>query len=172
MSKVVIVNGAPRSGKSKFAEFCVKELKGFGAVFSTVDLVKSIAKKCGWDGEKTEKNRKFLADLKNLLTEWNDVPFTDIGKKINMFDFTLGQYDFDGHKGVVFVMCREPEEIARYVRVYGATTVLIKRKEVDNVAHLSEVDMNTWDYKYDYVIDNNGTLEDLKQSAKEFLNKI
>ena len=37
-------------------------------VISTVDFVKQIARECGWDGVKTPRNRKFLSDLKDLLT--------------------------------------------------------------------------------------------------------
>lgn len=69
-------------------------------------------------------------------------------------------------------MCREPEEIDKFVKKYNAITVLVSRKEKDNVSHLSWVDMNTWDYKYDYIIDNNGSLEDLYQSAVTFLEQL
>lgn len=172
MSRIIIVNGAPRVGKSKFVEYCVKELKGFGTSLSTVDLVKEIARKCGWNGKKTEKNRWFLAELKDLLTKWDNVPFKDIEKKINLFDYTLGQYDIEKNQGIVFVMCREPEEIDKFVKKYDAITVLVSKKEKDNVSHLSWVDMNTWDYKYDYIIDNNGSLEDLHNSAVTFLEQL
>ena len=87
MIKVVVVNGRPESGKTTFEEKC-KELVNASSTFwldenkrmmvdviSTVDFIKQIAIECGWDGVKTPRNRKFLSDLKDLLTEWNDVPF-------------------------------------------------------------------------------------------------
>ena len=40
MANIIIVNGAPRSGKDTFVNFCLKELKGFGKSVSTVDFVK------------------------------------------------------------------------------------------------------------------------------------
>ena len=47
-------------------------------IISTVDFVKEVAKFCGWNGQKTPKDRKFLSDLKNILTQWNDIPYKDI----------------------------------------------------------------------------------------------
>ena len=44
---------------------------------STVDYVKEIATECGWDGTKTPENRKFLSDLKRVLTEWNEKPLRE-----------------------------------------------------------------------------------------------
>ena len=81
MVKVVIVNGKPGVGKSEFERQCAAQCNlfhrttGFSLgrdlwidVTSTVDFVKEIATECGWDGTKTLENRKFLSDLKDLLT--------------------------------------------------------------------------------------------------------
>ena len=79
MVKVIICNGRPGVGKTTFQEMCQIyareewENKIRVDITSTVDFVKDIAKQCGWDGTKDLKNRKFLSDLKDLLTEWNDV---------------------------------------------------------------------------------------------------
>ena len=74
-----IINGAAASGKSTFCSL-VKEKLGEGHCYeiSTVDLVKEVAKVAGWNGEKTAKNRKFLSDLKDLLTQWDDVPVRNV----------------------------------------------------------------------------------------------
>ena len=128
--------------------------------------------KCGWDGTKTLKNREFLSNLKDLLTEWGDVPYNKIAKEIVLFDYTLNQYDIDGDKGFVFVMCREPQEIKKFVDRLGAKTVCVRRKEAENAAVSNHADANVLDYEYDYYIDNNGTLEELKIKAQEFCNYI
>lgn len=128
--------------------------------------------KCGWDGTKTLKNREFLSNLKDLLTEWGDVPYNKIAKEIVLFDYTLNQYDIDGDKGFVFVMCREPQEIKKFVDRLGAKTVCVRRKEAENAAVSNHADANVLDYEYDYYIDNNGTLEELKVKAQEFCNYI
>ena len=128
--------------------------------------------KCGWDGTKTLKNREFLSNLKDLLTEWGDVPYNKIAKEIVLFDYTLNQYDIDGDKGFVFVMCREPQEIKKFVDRLGAKTVCVRRKEAENAVVSNHADANVLDYEYDYYIDNNGTLEELKVKAQEFCNYI
>ena len=124
---------------------------------------------CGWDGTKTLKNREFLSNLKDLLTEWGDVPYNKIVKEIALFDYTLNQYDIDGDKGFVFVMCREPQEIKKFVDRLGAKTVCVRRKEAENAAVSNHADANVLDYEYDYYIDNNNTLEHLQIAAKHFL---
>ena len=124
---------------------------------------------CGWDGTKTLKNREFLSNLKDLLTEWGDVPYNKIAEEITLFDYTLNQYDIDVDKGFVFVMCREPQEIKKFVDRLGAKTVCVRRKEAENAAVSNHADANVLDYEYDYYIDNNDTLEHLQIAAKHFL---
>ena len=60
MVQIVIINGMPTSGKSKFVEYCLEKLGVWGKEASTIDFVKDIAKQAGWTGEKTLKNIKFL----------------------------------------------------------------------------------------------------------------
>lgn len=170
MANVIIVNGAPRSGKDTFVNFCLKELKGFGKSVSTVDFVKEIAAKCGWDGTKTLKNREFLSNLKDLLTEWGDVPYKKIEEEINSFDFSLEQYDIDKDKGFVFVMCREPQEIQKFVDRLGAKTVCVRREEAEKAAVSNHADANVLDYNYDCYINNNKDLAHLQNAARVFLN--
>lgn len=169
MAKIVIVNGRERSGKDTFVNFCLEELKGFGKNISTVDFVKKVAIFCGWDGTKSPKNRKFLSDLKDLLTEWNEVPYNKITEEINIFNIMLESYDMDPDRGVIFIMCREPEEIQKFVDRLGATTVCIRRKEAENLEASNHADAEVLNYEYDYYIDNNYTLEDLRKAAINFL---
>ena len=53
-----------------------------GRNFSTVDKIKEIARDFGWDGEKTPKARKFLSDLKDVFTDWNDLPVRDVKSRL------------------------------------------------------------------------------------------
>ena len=71
---VVVVNGSAGAGKTTFEEMCSFILGPYYRSRSSIDKVKEIAKNCGWDGSKDLVNRKFLSDLKDLLTEWDDVP--------------------------------------------------------------------------------------------------
>ena len=81
--QIYITNGMARCGKDTFAKFLndiVPTLK-----YSSIDKVKDIAKLCGWDGGKTEKDRKFLSDLKLLTTEYSNMAFEAIKSKVNEF---------------------------------------------------------------------------------------
>ena len=83
--QVIIINGMPRAGKDQFVSFCQKHLLWCGN-FSTVDFVKEVAAMCGWDGTKTPLNRAFLSNLKDLLTDWGDVPFKKVERAMETFE--------------------------------------------------------------------------------------
>lgn len=167
--KIVIINGAPRSGKDTFVGFCLDELKEYGHAFSTVDFVKDVAKYCGWNGEKTLKDRKFLSDLKDLLTEWNDVPYQMIRSEIAKIYLIAEQYGVDHNKFVIFIHCREPEEIQRFVDEYNAVTVLLRRPDVEGNEQSNHADMKVFEYNYDYEIINDKGFDELRDAAKAFL---
>lgn len=110
--------------------------------------------------------------MKDLLTEWEDVPFNKTLEEIRLFNSFLEQFDFDKEKGVVFVMCREPQEIQKFVDRLGAKTVCVRREEAENAAVSNHADKEVLNYKYDYYIDNNYSLEHLQLAAKAFLKSI
>lgn len=170
--KVVIINGAPRSGKDTFVGMCLDKLGYFGYNFSTVDFVKDVATYCGWNGEKTPRDRKFLSDLKDLLAEWNDVPYRKVREAIAKIYLIAEQYNLDHNKFVVFVHCREPEEIKRFVKDYDAITVIVRRPEVENVEQTNHADSNVFNYEYDVTIWNGEDLDHLKLAADFFLDKL
>lgn len=169
--KYFIINGRPRSGKDTFVNFCIEELGAFGKLISTVDFVKKIATECGWDGTKDLKNRKFLSDLKDLLTNWGDIPYKKTLQEIDMFKFDLDYWDVSD-KGVVFIMCREPKEIERFERELNAKSVLIRRASVEFEQQSNHADSEVLNHKYDYIIENNGTVDELKEKAKGFLKNL
>jgi hypothetical protein len=131
--------------------------------------VKDIAIECGWNGEKTPKDRKFLSDLKDLLAEWNDVPYQMLRREIAKVRLLAEQYNIDHDKFVIFIHCREPQEIQRFVEEYDAITVLVRRFEVENLEQSNHADSEIFNYKYDVEVMNNSTLDELKNTAKTFL---
>lgn len=170
--KIVIVNGYPRSGKSLFVKCCLAQLTGYGREVSTVDYVKDIAASCGWDGEKNPKNRKFLSDLKDLLTEWNDLPYKKIEEVYNRSCSEALRFDKNLDKSVLFIHCREPQEIQKIKDRLGGVSLLIRRAVVENDEQSNHADAEVLNCKYDYEIDNNGDLKKLNEEAKSFLDKI
>ena len=170
--KVVIINGIGGSGKDTFVEKCQEILqKACCLNISTVDFVKEVATYCGWDGTKTPENRKFLSDLKRVLTEWNEVPLKKICQEVQAWQsIWIGSGNY--HKAVVFIHCREPKEIDKLVyqfHQYDPVTLLIRREAAESVEQINDSDNSVLNYSYNYVVRNEGTLDDLKESARVFL---
>lgn len=168
---ITIINGPPRAGKDTFCEL-VREVCGepFYLNISTIDFVKEVAKFCGWDGEKTPRNRAFLSDLKDLLTQWDDVPTKDVTNRVKTFSHNFPDDRLDA-MAYVFIHCREPWEIDKLKNTLKAKTLLVTRNDCEkNISN--HADRDVFNYEYDFVIENNGTLEELKEKAKEYVDKL
>lgn len=151
-----------RCGKDTFAIYLndiIPTLK-----YSSIDKVKEIAELCGWDGEsKTEKDRKFLSDLKLLTSEYSNMPFKAIEDKVNAFKT-------DDKFCVMLIDIREPNEIEKAKNAFGAKTILIRNDRVKNIKS-NMADANVFNYEYDFVIENNGTLDEFQNAIYEFAYK-
>jgi hypothetical protein len=130
-------------------------------ITSTVDFVKEIATQCGWDGTKTLENRKFLSDLKDLLTQWDDVPYKMIVNHINSLPTT--------QDWLVFVDCREPAEIQKLKEHLNATTIIIRREEVEDNEVSNHADDQVFNYTYDVAIMNDSDIIHLEDKARKFI---
>lgn len=166
--KIYILNGKAGSGKTTFFKLIEEKCRNYVYNYSTVDLVKKVAYGCGWNGSKTPENRKFLSDLKDLLTEWDDVPYKDCLKEIKRITSLADIYDVEHDDWAIFIDCREPKEIQKFVDRLGAKTIFIDRKIEDYNAS-NHADANVENFEYDIVINNNGTLEDLAAVAMNFI---
>lgn len=160
MKQIIIINGTGGSGKDTFVEFASKYSKVYN--FSSVDKVKEVATLIGWTGSKTDKDRKFLSDLKKLTTEYNDMAFNSIKNAVENFKKSDNK--------IMFIHIREPEEIKRAVDAFDAKTLLVRRVGLDAIT-TNYSDASVENYNYDYIIENT-TLEGLEESAKEFVNNI
>jgi len=174
MIKVVVVNGRPGVGKTEFERLCAEQCNFFNRVdgfipgyclrvdiTSTVDFVKEVARFCGWDGVKTLENRKFLSDLKDLLTKWNDVPYKMIVEHVKNLPVS--------QDWILFVDCREPAEIQKLKERLNATTVLIRRESVEYDEVSNHADSDVFCYNYDLTIFNNSDIIHLEDEARKFI---
>ena len=169
---IYVINGAPGSGKSTFCQKVIDITgKHWGFELSTVDLVKEIATDLGWNGEKTLKDRKFLSDLKDILTEWKDIPFIHTVKQVEIIESDFKAFSLDPEEAAIFINCREPEEIERLCMALGAKSILVRRNIAEEAATSNHADANVLNYKYDIEIENNGSLKDLAYLALDFVEK-
>ena len=159
--QIVIINGSAGVGKDTFVNLVSKYVPTMN--YSSIDRIKEIAKECGWNGKKTEKDRKFLSDLKILCSKYNDLPMLSMKKNVQKF--------YNSKNELLFLHIREPIEISNAVILFNAKTLLIKRNSVKHII-TNEADAGVFNYNYNYVIENNGTKEELDNKAKEFVETL
>lgn len=164
---VVIINGYPQSGKDSFVEYCSLAVDKSTAVhhFSTVDMVKEALTLLGWSGAKTNDIRDLMSNMKDQSVQLFDGPYRYIVQKVREIE----RYEYLP-VNIIFVDSREPEEIARFAKTLNAATLLIRREPKDLPSN--HADNLVEKYTYDYVVVNDGTLEDLADYANIFLSKI
>ena len=157
MNKFIIINGSAGVGKDEVVKQCSIIKKNVFSL-STVDFVKQIAVLCGWNKEKNEKSRKFLSDLKDAMTNYDDIPTKKILERVKSLD-----------NYVIFIHCREPDEVEKLRNLLDATTLLVKNKNVEKI-ETNHADREVENYDYDYIINNDGSIGDLIEECKEFLH--
>lgn len=160
---IFIVNGKPRAGKDTFAQILNEYMDVYK--YSSVTKVKEIAKQCGWTGAKEERDRKFLHELKMLTSAYSDMSYNDVIEEIDRFK--KGELDAD----IFVVDVREPEDIDRLVKATKAFTIFIENNRVPSITS-NAADANVENYRYDFVIQNNGTLEDFEGNIKLFMEVL
>ena len=164
------------SGKDLFCDLCLNYMTArgiMGGKISTIDFVKRIAAQVGWDGLKEAKDRKFLSDLKDLLTEYNDSPFTIVEKQIRQAYLQLTkEMGVPEDKVVFFVHCREPKEIQKFVDKMGAETLIIRREEMEKLPQSNHADEEVLNYTYTYEIKNDKGIEELEKEAMKFIDNL
>lgn len=165
MVQVIIINGNAKSKKDTFVWYCKKHCKKSNIKvynYSTVDKVKKVAKKLGWDGSKTDEARKFLSDMKKVWTSFNDGPFLTTVKRIEKKKT---------NNSIFFIHCREPKEIQKFVDHYGEmiTTLLL-----DKPGHVPNnySDKNVKNYEYHHYISTDMTDEEIEISAIDWIDSL
>jgi len=170
MKKIFIVNGYPLAGKDTFMDYCLTYLtleNRKGTKYSSIDKIKEAAGYIGWPGTKTELDRNFLSNLKDLATQTYNFSFYDMVSFCNLSD---AEY--------FFFAVREPEEIRKLVEhfssrksFYIVKTILISREgSLTNLTNTGDSLVN--DFIYDVEIQNNFSLRDLKEHSNTFIKSL
>ena len=165
MSKVVIINGFPQAGKDTFIELCQELRTGVYNIHTSTPAKKAL-KELGWDGiDKNAGVRNLLALMMEFSYKAWDGPTTYCVKSV---------LDIDAidRNALIFIHCREPHNIDKLKHNLPFSTTLFICREDSIKDSANESDQNVENYKYDYAINNDGTLEELKELAQTFLYKI
>lgn len=163
MKIAFIINGQGGVGKDSFVESisCFWKVKNI----SSITPIKEIMKTLGWQGTKTDKDRKFMSDLKQLITDYNDYP--------TQYCFLEYKKFLKDDNDLMFIHIREPNEIKKLVDMSNGEikTLLIRRKEIEHV-YGNKSDDQVLDFDYDYCYNNCTDLKSLPLSAKQFIEQV
>lgn len=170
LKKVIVINGRGGCGKDTLCDFTAERYKVRNV--SSITPIKELATQAGWDGSKDPKSRKMLADLKQLFVEYNDLCNRYVVGHVKEF----AQSDED----IMFVHIRECGEIQKFmssvsdVPGVNCVSLLIRRVTNDGYGGCllgNSADDDVENMKYDYVYENNKSLEELSADFIDFLKK-
>lgn len=159
----IIINGAGGCGKDTLIQI----LSNYYNVknISSITPVKEIAKHCGWNGEKTDNARKFLSDLKKVLTEYNEFPMQYLIKEQNDF--------LNDNNKLLFVHIREPKEIDKFKnqsKTKTYTLLITPREDLQNKVYGNTSDDDVANYNYDFIFKNDKPLDIIEKQWIEFIS--
>ena len=161
----LVINGRGGVGKDTLCEAAATRYRVKNV--SSITPIKELAALCGWTGEKTDRARRFLADLKALTAAYNDYPTNWIIDRYRAF--------LSGDAEILFVHIREGEEIKKFVDATGgeAKTLLV-RADRRMAAHTygNASDDMVESYTYDYYFDNDDAPEVAAEKFLAFLAGI
>lgn len=174
MLRVIITNGTGGSGKDTFYYYAAAEIigrKDIHAVsnkYSYVDWTRHVLHLLNFDTDnKTPAMRTLMSDLNRAFEKYDDIPFNMCVKKIEQQERRDKQYSCDYY---LFLDVRSPEVIDRFKAKYpDILTVLVDNGTINTD---TELDSGVYDYNYDYVVKNTGTLDDLRAEAERFVEKL
>ncbi len=164
---VFVINGSGGVGKDTLCNLAAKHFRVRNV--SSITPIKNIASMCGWKGEKNDRARKFLADLKSLTVAYNDYPTKWILEEYRRF--------CESEDEIMFVHIREGSEIRKFVEGTdnAAITLLIRggnRFRRNNAAYGNSADDDVEKYRYDYVFYNDRPLDRTEGAFVAFLERI
>lgn len=184
--KVIMISGKAGSGKDTIANFFKDELIASNKrvlVMHFADLVKYYATQYfNWDGEKNEAGRNLLQEIGTTVMRgrypeyWAEI----IGKFIDAY--TIPEHSFFDYILIPdWRFINEYEVVYDYAAIQNNETITIRIERYDDAGlkwknpnmtsdqlnHISECELDN--FAFNWIIENRGTLEDLKNSVNEIL---
>ena len=159
---VLVINGRGGVGKDTLCDVAATRYRVRN--ISSITPIKALARQCGWQGEKTDRARRFLAELKAACSAYNDYPTAWILEEYRAFLLS--------DEEILFVHIRESEEIKKFVSATeGKAKALLIRAEARLGAHVygNASDDGVEDYPYDYRFENDASREVAAEAFLAFL---
>lgn len=162
---VIVMNGKGGTGKDTLCDALRADYRVVN--ISAITPIKEIAKIYGWNGEKDEKSRRFLANLKRAFADYNDLPNRYLQDEYEKF--RAGQAD------VLCVHIRESDQIAKFVGgvALPCVTILVTRDlGTGGKQYGNDADDGVAEYSYDYEFDNNGSIEESAEKFRALIRSV
>jgi hypothetical protein len=167
LNYIFIINGSGTSGKDTVVDFVRNNFSKYFNIYnvSSIDKVREAAKLLGWTGSKDETDREFLHQLKMIASKFYNHSLLYMLSSLKDFESPY----------ICFFHVREPKEIEIFKESLlnsptPVFTILIQRN--NNKVFSNDADSNVKNYRYDYIIDNNGSKYDLECKVVKLFNKI
>lgn len=171
---IILLSGKAGSGKDTVCEFIKEYYKDNMAHLLFAGTIKQYAKDFfNWDGREETKPREFLQKIgTDVIRNKLNNPNFHVNRV--MEDIEILQYYFDNF---VVTDARFPNEIERVKDKFSKNTYVIRinrdelRLKGQQALHESETALDDYS-SFDFIIDNNSTLEDLRDNIFKILKKL
>lgn len=162
---VIVINGRGGVGKDTLCDSLCTVYRVIN--ISAITPIKEIARVYGWNGEKDERSRRFLANLKRVFIEYNDLPNR----------YLLGEYEkfVLNDAEILCVHIREKDQIEKFVTsiTLPCITLLVKRDtESLSKKYGNDADDGVEEYCYDYEFDNSAPIEESTEKFRVLIGTI
>lgn len=173
--QVILIGGKARSGKDTLADFLTENLEKQGKKVCKIQVgqyIKYYAMKYfGWNGEEETKPRDLLIELGTEIIRKKIDPDFHIDRLIQ--DIKVLSYFYD-----TFVVSdiRFPVEIEKPKKEFDNVISIKMIRNSDELnetqkSHITETGLDSFN-SFDYVIENEGSLEELKEKAMKIVKEI
>lgn len=170
---VIIINGKGGCGKDTICDILERHYPT--KRISTITKVKQAARLMfGWKGGKSLKDRKFLSDLKDLWTDYNDGPFVYAIDQFQKF----AEKPVAAYNEILIMHVREPSEIKKikdridYIDTVPCVTLLIKSPRTESVEYGNDGDDLVNKYPYDFLYNNAAPLIKVDEDFMGFFHEF
>lgn len=166
---IIVINGKGGCGKDTLCDIAAKHYAVLNV--SSITPIKEMASIIGWEGAKTENDRKFLSDLKALVTQYND--------GANNYLLKMTEDFISSDNEIMFVHIREPESIEHFKETVvhlapeiKVLTLLVKREIQKYYVFGNKSDDEVGNYSYDFIYDNNTDVDKIEETFMPFFENM
>ena len=172
-SKIIILTGKAQSGKNSTANIIKKHLEKQNkktVIISYAKYLKDYAKEIiGWNGKESTKPREFLQQIGVELIK-NQIDENMLINRIKE-DIKVYEYFYD----VIIISDARFKDEIESIKTKNTVVIKIEGKEnkltTEEKNHITEIALDNYN-KYDYIIENKTTKQNLKEQIKKIMEEI